>query len=113
MLNDETIRPGGQQFARLDLAHENADDRHEQERSQAARKHGHAGFQSGVSHERLQPQWKQDGAAIEHEAQHGHKKDAGGVSAVLEDPEIHHGMAGDEFADHEEHQSARRRGWPA
>ena len=45
MLNDETMQARGQQFASLDFAHENADDRHKQERAQAAWKHGHAGLQ--------------------------------------------------------------------
>ena len=53
----------------------------------------------------MQPQWKQDGAAIEHESQHGHKKDTGGVGAIFEDPQIHHRMGGHEFSRDEEHES--------
>src|SRR5882724_1173089 len=98
---------GGQQFARLDFAHEDADDRHKEERPQTAWKHGHTGFQSGVSHERLQPQRKQNGAAVKHEAQHGHEKDTGGVGAIFEDPELHHRMLRDQFANQKEHEPDR------
>ena len=85
MLYDEMISPAASSLRASILPMRMPTIGMKQERTETAWKHGHAGFQSGVSHERLQPERKQDGAAIKHEAQHGHKKDTGGIGAIFED----------------------------
>ena len=97
-----------QKFARLDLRHEHAHNRHEQERSQTARQHSHACFKSGISHQRLQPYRNQYGAAIEHKAEHRHQEHTCTVGAYLEHLEVDDRIARHQLTDHKEDQPGHR-----
>ena len=66
-----------QKPARLDLAHQEADERHRKERPKPARQHHDPSSNSGVPQQSLQHQRYQHGASIEHETEHRHEKHAG------------------------------------
>ena len=50
-------------------------------------------FSAGIAEHGLQENRQQQQAAVKHEAEHRHEKDAGRVGAVLEDAQVHHRVA--------------------
>jgi hypothetical protein len=88
----------GDEFARIEAVGKLAGDGHHDERPDAARREGQSRFERRIAEQRLE-EYGQQQAAIEHEAQHGHKADAGREGAVLKHTQIDDGMPGPELAD--------------
>ena len=83
---DEQAR--GEQLPRIDLAREDADDRHHAERPDAAWGHRDARLQGRIAEQRLQHHRQQHHAAVEHEAHDRHQENADRVAALAEDVQL-------------------------
>ena len=81
----------GDELARVDLADEEADDRHHGHHHEACGREDHAGELRGVAEQGLDELRDEDGGAVEGEAKHEHQDEADGEVAALEEGEIEDG----------------------
>ena len=86
----------------IELRHDDADQRHGDERSDSARRHSDARLERRIAEKRLQQNGQDDQAAVKHEAEHGHQENAGGVSPLAKDLEADDGVRRGEFLNEEE-----------
>ena len=90
-----TDQPARDHLAWIDPADQHADRRHPDERSHPSRRHRDPRLQRRIAEQRLQHDWKEHEAPVQHEPERRHQKHAGGVA-----PDFEHTQIDDRLARH-------------